>query len=424
MDNTIKIRVYTLGQLRLERWEETEWLTVTDAVWQHQRVRILLRCLVSLPNRCVDRKLLLDQMWSGLEHENASGRLDRAVHDLRRIVEPERQKPATSPFLLTRRETITLADQHHIWIDADAFEQCIVQAHASNDLTEKEKLLAEAAKLYQGDFLPEEQDRDVILQQRQSLKRSYIHLLADLAEVRLQRNALSDAIEPLEVLLSLDGSNEAAAQQLMRVLKHLKRRGEALRVYKRISTSLQQELHIVPSAETRLLYETIRDDVLGRSEVSLPSSSQETSTPLRLSYTSQHCEQTSPQDYEFIDVQRDNGTRDTIYMTLFDDHAIQFFLLAVIHDAFHFPVGSEFRFQAFHPDAPSRPHLPDMPIGTATFIKQREAIEVVTTTGILTELVTKFGFTNSPDAPSVWVVHQKDIMAAKNGETSKHLHAE
>lgn len=408
MSNQEILHVYTLGQLRLERREESEWLTVTDAVWQHQRVRLLLRCLVSLPNRCIDRKVLLDQMWSGLESENAGGRLDRAVHDLRRVIEPERLKPATSPFLLTKRETITLADQQHIWIDADAFEQAIAQARESDDLAEKEQLLTEAAKLYRGDFLPEEQECKSTLRRRASVRRSFMHLLSDLAEVRLQHGTLIDVIDPLELLLSLDASNEAVAQQLMRVLEQLGRRGEALRVYKRLSTTLQHEHQAIPTPMTTALYETIHTGRTALSEVPRVTSLNQT-LPVHLDHTHQRCDQVH-QGYEFIDVMRGLDPH-SIYMTLFDDDALRFFLLAVLHDTLHFPIGSAFRFQAFHPDAPgANPLLPETPVGTASFLKQEYSIEIVTTTGILTELlVTKFGFTNSPEAPALWKLTEKDV---------------
>src|SRR5438552_2535256 len=46
-----RIRVYTLGQFRLERREGTEWQTVTDSAWQSQRVRALLGHLITSDKR-------------------------------------------------------------------------------------------------------------------------------------------------------------------------------------------------------------------------------------------------------------------------------------------------------------------------------------------------------------------------------------
>ncbi len=254
-----QIRIYTLGQFRLERRIENEWQTVTDALWQQQRVRVLLSCLISTTSRKLGREQLAETLWPDiLDSDTASSRLDRAVHSLRQVFEPTRGKLATSPFLLTEREMLVLADQQHIWIDADAFEHFITLAHATDNPTEKERLLEEASTLYSGDFLPEERKAEVTLSRRASLSRSLTGLLIELAELRIQREALTGAIEPLNQLLSLDPANEAAVQILMRVLAQLGRRGEALRAYKRLTTVLQQEYQIAPLPATRTLYEAVR----------------------------------------------------------------------------------------------------------------------------------------------------------------------
>ncbi len=254
-----QIRIYTLGQFRLERRSENEWQTVTDTSWQQQRVRVLLGCLVSTTTRKLGREQLIETLWPELlDSDTASSRLDRAVHSLRQVFEPARGKLANSPFLLTEREMLVLADQQHIWIDADAFEHFIALAHASDNPTEKERLLEEASTLYSGDFLPEERKADVTLSRRASLSRSLTGLLIELAELRIQREALTGAIEPLNQLLSLDPANEAAVQLLMRVLAQLGRRGEALRAYKRLTSVLQQDYQIAPLPATRSLYEAVR----------------------------------------------------------------------------------------------------------------------------------------------------------------------
>ncbi len=253
-----QLRIYTLGQFRLERHDGSEWQTVTDAGWQQQRVRALLSCLISSASRRMGRELLLDTIWREQESENAGNRLDRAVHSLRQVFEPSRGKIATSPLLLTEREMLVLADQQAIWIDADAFEHFLNEAHESSDLAKKEQLLEEAANLYGGEFLPEERNVEVTLTRRESLQRSLTGLLIELAELRIARDAVTDAIEPLNQLLSIDPANEAAVQLLMRVLAQLGRRGEAIRAYKRLASVLAQEYKIAPLPATRTIYEAVR----------------------------------------------------------------------------------------------------------------------------------------------------------------------
>ncbi len=251
------IRIYTLGQFRLERRDGPDWQTVTDAAWQHQRVRSLLGCLVSSPRRKLGREQLMDAIWPELDVEIAAGRLDRAVYSLRQLFEPERSRLATSPLLLTEREVLVLANQVQVWIDADAFEHLLNQARTTDDPGEKERLLEEAVTLYGGHFLPEERKIEFTITRREFLQRNWIGLLLELADLRAVRS-LNSAIDPLDRILAIDPTNEAAVQRLIKLLAQLDRRGEALRVYKRLAAILQQEYHIAPLPETRALYDAVR----------------------------------------------------------------------------------------------------------------------------------------------------------------------
>jgi DNA-binding SARP family transcriptional activator/Tfp pilus assembly protein PilF len=253
------LRVYTLGQFRLERRSEgSGFELVTDTAWQHQRVRSLLSCLVSGSRRIL-REQIMEALWPDLDPEEGSSHLDRAVYSLRKIFEPGRNRPATSPLLLTEREVVILAEQPVIWIDADEFEQKLTQAHETSDPGEREHLFEEAAILYGGDFLPEERELEWALARRESLRRRWVGMLLALADLRIARDAQISALEPLDRLLSVDPTNEAAVQRLMRLLAQIGRRGEALRAYKRLAALLHQEYRIAPLPETRALYEAVRE---------------------------------------------------------------------------------------------------------------------------------------------------------------------
>ncbi len=258
-----QIRIYTLGQFRLERRgsrDPQEWQTVTDSAWQHQRVRFLLAGLLSNAARRVGREQLLELLWPELELEMASSRLDRAVHSLRQLFEPQRAKPATSPLLLTERELLVLADHPQVWIDADVFEKLLNEARevGEKDLGKKEGLLIEAMSIYGGAFLPELRKSEWTQSRRESLLRAFIGLLLELSDVRSKRDSWAGALEPLNKLLSLDPTNEAAVQRMMLLLFRLERRGEALQAYKQLVGVLRREFNIAPLPETRAIYEKVR----------------------------------------------------------------------------------------------------------------------------------------------------------------------
>src|SRR5579883_192197 len=269
--NTL-LRLYVLGQFRLEQRVTpasgfapgaqggVEWEPVTDAALQHQRVRSLLSCLISSPGRKLGREQVMYALWRELDQEVAAHRLDRAVHSLRQVFEPGRVKPATSRLLLTEHSQLALADQSLLWVDADAFESCIARGRAAQaqDPGLAEQLFEEAAALYNGDFLPEEDDKiEWVESRRDSLRRAWIGLLLELADLRIAREAEPAAIEILERLLAADPANEAAVQRLMTLLARIGRRSEAIQVYQRFTTTLKQEYKIAPLAQTRAIFEHI-----------------------------------------------------------------------------------------------------------------------------------------------------------------------
>lgn len=287
----IALRIHTLGQFQLERQSNQEWQTVTDAAWQHQRVRALLACLLSSPGRKLGREQVMDALWPDADIETASSRLDRTVYTLRQLLEPALSRPASSRLLRMEREGLLLAEQSQIWIDADAFEALLNQAHVIEDPGGREKLLEEASVLYSGDFLPEERYADWIIARRESLQRNWMGLLLELADLRIARLALSTAIDPLDRLLATDPANEAAVQRLIISLAQLDRRGEALRAYHRFATVLQRDYNIAPLPETRSLYEAVQQ---GDSHIPLTLPSQPLSP----------AEATSPVDRENLTAYR------------------------------------------------------------------------------------------------------------------------
>src|SRR2546421_10666711 len=254
----VTVRLYVLGQFTLERRDRQSgqrWQTVADASMQHSRVRSLLTCLISAPGRKLGREQAVELLWPELDFETATHRLDKAVHSLRQLFEPARSRPATSNLLLTEHATLMLADQSQLWIDADAFDALLAQARASSDPGKAEQLLEEAMLLYAGDYVPEERHIEWIQTRRESLQRSWIGLLLELADLRIAREAVPGAIETLDRLLAIDPANEAAVQRLILLLAQAGRRGEALRVYQRFAAVLKQEYKMAPLPETRALYE-------------------------------------------------------------------------------------------------------------------------------------------------------------------------
>jgi len=272
--STHVLRVYALGQFRVDRLQDNEWQTVVNRTWRRRRVRALLGCLLSQPAHRMGREQAMEALWPNLDMGTAANRLNGAVHELRQILEPELARPAASRMLRLERDVLELADHSQMWVDAEAFESLLNEANSigsqgANDTESHkslnqaqaeqiERLLEEAAALYSGDYLLEELYSEWAAPRREALRRSWTGLLLKLAELREARDALAAAMEPLNRLLATDPTDETAVQRLMLLLTQLDRRGEALNTYRRLATRLQHNYDSEPLPETRELYEKLR----------------------------------------------------------------------------------------------------------------------------------------------------------------------
>lgn len=256
--HTPVLRMYLLGQLRIERKNGDEWETVTNRTWHRRRARALLGCLLSSSGRRAGREQAMEALWPDLDVETAANRLNGAVHEARQVLEPEITRPAASRMLRLERDILVLADAAHIWVDADEFESLLNKANTATDAEQVEQLLEEASKLYTGDYLLEELYSEWATARRESLRRGWMGLLLKLAELRVARRALTSAIEPLDKLLGADPTHETAVRRLMVILTQLDRRGEALRVYRRLADTLERDYESDPLPETSELYDALR----------------------------------------------------------------------------------------------------------------------------------------------------------------------
>ncbi|MGB8345625.1 MAG: DUF6788 family protein [Ktedonobacteraceae bacterium] len=259
------LRIYTLGQLRIERLQDQEWSPIENRVWQRRRARVLLGCLLSNPGRRLGREQMMEALWPDLDIDTAANRLNGAVHELRQILEPGIGRPASSRMLRLERDILVLADRADIWVDAEAFERLINAANQvgtqnlrSADVSHIERLLSEADALYGGDYLLEELYAEWAAPRREALKRNWIGLQLKLSELWEAQGKTVNAMAPLNRLLASDPTNETAVQRLMLLLTELDRRGEALNAYGRLAARLQQTYESEPLAETWALYEKLR----------------------------------------------------------------------------------------------------------------------------------------------------------------------
>src|SRR5262245_20096834 len=123
------LRISLLGSFRVER----DGVPIPDSAWPRRRARNLLKLLALRPGFQIHKDQAIDLLWPNLDATAARDNLYRTLYNLRHTLEPELGRAADSRFITLSEEVLRLGPAEAVWVDADAFESLVAQAHAAAD---------------------------------------------------------------------------------------------------------------------------------------------------------------------------------------------------------------------------------------------------------------------------------------------------
>jgi len=143
------------------------------------------------------------------------------------------------------------------WFDVDEFQDLVQRARLlpPHDW-QAENLWRRAVALYTGDFLPEV-DRPWAVPKREELRDMYLEALSQLGRCHEARSDFDQAINWYRRALEVDALREDLHRRIMSSYAATGRRSEALAQYRRCQQTLEDELGIEPSLQTKEIYEQI-----------------------------------------------------------------------------------------------------------------------------------------------------------------------
>jgi DNA-binding SARP family transcriptional activator len=256
-----------LGPVRLAVGDRA----IPDDAWPRRSARALLLLLLATPGHRLPRDRVLDLLWPEAAPPAARNAFYKALHALRRVLEPGLAAGAESAYLQVGAEAVGLRPEVPLRLDVDAFEERLAAAAALAPDARRPPL-REALLFYRDDLLAAEPALDWTVARREALRRRRHRAALDLAELELAADAPAAALPPLEALLAADAADEAALRLLMRALAALGRRDEALRRYEQGRAALHGELGIEPDAATGDLAASLRASVAAQARPALPPS--------------------------------------------------------------------------------------------------------------------------------------------------------
>jgi len=234
--------------------------------FRSDKVRALLAYLTVENERPHRREKLAGLLWPNQPERSARANLRRALANLRQMIGDHQAKPS---FLRISRQALQFNKASDAWVDVNAFVDLLSPGERSPQTI---PLLEEAVKLYRGSFLEGFSVGDSapfeewMLLSRERLHRLIMGALRDLAERHEEREEYERALRYAWRQVDLDPWREKAHRHLMRLLALNGQRGAALSQYETCSRLLVEGLGVQPAAETRRLYERIRDGELRASE--------------------------------------------------------------------------------------------------------------------------------------------------------------
>ena len=191
----------------------------------------------------VSRQRVAGALWPDSTDGQALTNLRRELHHLRE------EWPELDAMIAAESRTLMWTGP----VDVAAFDET-----AARGLAGTRDALAEAARLYIGDVLPD-CDSEWLEPERSRLRERAMAVLTELVG-RLERESkFADAIAHATHLLRLDPLREPVWCALMRSHAGRGDRAAALKAYQQCASILKQELGIQPGAATRLLHREILD---------------------------------------------------------------------------------------------------------------------------------------------------------------------
>lgn len=227
----------------------------------------LLSYLLIHRDRPHSREALASLLWGDTSTEKSKKYLRQALWRLHAALNCDSEN--TSDVLMVDHDWLSLNPCSNLWTDVADFERAFAAAEGipGRQLDADKALgLKDAVTLYNDDLLPGYY-QDWILFERERLENMYLLMLDKLIVYLQFRGEYEVAQGYGATILRYDPARERTHRQLMHLYSLAGDRTSALRQFERCVQALKQELGVKPERKTVELYERIKSDRIGYSDI-------------------------------------------------------------------------------------------------------------------------------------------------------------
>jgi DNA-binding SARP family transcriptional activator len=214
--------------------------------------RELLAYLVAHPAGA-PKERIIDELWPEVEPRVGVARFDRCATYVRATA---RGTEDSRMYVERVGESAYRLDEGAWWVDVWEFERLIRQAERSDDADEALTKFRDAVALYRGEFCDDAYYPwlDGI---RERFRNLFVEACGRLAYLLSNAEEHDQALSVLDRAIQTDPVCEDLVRRAIAVEAALGRRGAALARYRKLETTLDEQLSVEPDPETRGLVERL-----------------------------------------------------------------------------------------------------------------------------------------------------------------------
>jgi predicted ATPase/DNA-binding SARP family transcriptional activator/Tfp pilus assembly protein PilF len=264
------LRIRMLGPFEIE-WDES---ASNPIVWSRKQTQVLLKILLTERGRIFTDDQLVESLFPNLEFESALANLKKRISELRKILEPNRQRGQESQYVLRVGEGYLFSKECDCWMDIEQFETEHLSAQESFERERWSTAIEQfgnAIELWRGEFLEDEPYEDWAILFRDHWRQRYLELLEAKAECHIRLGEYEQVVRLSQDLLKKAPTREPAYALNMRALAYLGRVDEAEKTFDLCVKALQEELAVEPSRELDELINQIQGGELSEPATAVPN---------------------------------------------------------------------------------------------------------------------------------------------------------
>ncbi len=218
--------------------------------WPRRQSRTILLMLLGTPGHRLPREVVIDAIWPEQDVDQSLNALYKALHALRRTLEPRLTSGRASAYIDIRNDVIALTPHDGLWVDVSRFSWLLGEAERAVDPRQS---LRAALDLYRGDFVADEPYVDWPMARRESLRAERSRAALALARLDLEHGDPLQSIGHLEALLVEDPAFEEAHRAIIRAMLAGGQRTSALQQVERCRLAVRREFGAPLDPETEAL---------------------------------------------------------------------------------------------------------------------------------------------------------------------------